>query len=136
MVRINLEIAKCRDFLYIPTMDFENLTSVQLRKAADLIEKIAELQNELIALGGSASGIPSPFKSHQAAKSGGRKMSPAHKAKIRAAQKVRWSKVKTAKTQPAALKPAKRRKMSAAGRAAVAAAARARWAKVRADRKA
>ena len=38
-----------------PTMNIENLTPAQLRKIADLQEKIASLQNELVALGGNGS---------------------------------------------------------------------------------
>ena len=54
-------------------------------------------------------------------------MSVAGRAKVAAAQKARWAKIKKAKQ---AIKPAKR-KMSAAGRAKIAAAQKARWAKVK-----
>jgi hypothetical protein len=110
-------------------MNIENLTPTQLRKAADLQEKIAKLQNEFAELGGE---IPIPFKGKRGPKKGG--MSAAGKAKIAAAQKARWAKFH-AKTKPAAKssKPAKKKnKMSAAGRAAIAAGAKARWAKVKA----
>jgi hypothetical protein len=60
-----------------------------------------------------------------------RGMSALARARIGAAQKKRWAKLKGKK----AGKPvAKKRKMSAAGRAAIAAAQKARWAKIRAER--
>lgn len=60
------------------------------------------------------------------AKTSGRKVSPAGKARMAAAQKARWAKVK-GKT--------KKRKLSRAGRAAIGAAQKARWAKLRAAKK-
>ena len=101
-------------------MSIINLSPTQLRKAANLKEKIEALQTQLVALTGEASAAP--------AKPARRKLSAAAIAKIRAGQKARWAKVKSA-AQPA---PKARRKMSAAGRAKIAAAAKARWAKVRA----
>ena len=101
-------------------MSIINLSPAQLRKAANLKEKIEALQTQLVALTGEPSAAP--------AKPARRKLSAAAIAKIRAGQKARWAKVKSA-AQPA---PKARRKMSAAGRAKIAAAAKARWAKVRA----
>jgi hypothetical protein len=63
-----------------------------------------------------------------------RKMSAAGRARIAAAQKARWAKVKGRKSVAKPVKKA-RRKMSAAGRAKIAAAARARWKKARAQGK-
>jgi len=57
-------------------------------------------------------------------------MSRSARAKIGAAQKARWAKVKKKSTAKPAAK--KKRKMSAAGRAKIAAAAKARWAKAKA----
>jgi hypothetical protein len=111
-------------------MNIENLTSTQLRQAADLKEKIAGLEKQLAELGGNGSGMPSPFKTGRPGK---RKMSPAHKAKIRAAQKLRWAKHNAAKGQPAH-NPAKKRGMSAAGRARIVAAQKLRWAKINAGK--
>lgn len=99
-----------------------NLSAQQLRRAADIQEKIAALQDELASyLGGSASS---------SAKAPRRKfrMSAAGRARIIAAQKARWAKVKTGKG-PA---PKRKRTMSAAAKAKIAAAARARWAKAKA----
>jgi predicted metal-dependent phosphoesterase TrpH len=102
-------------------MSVINLTPAQLRKAANLKEMIMKLQAQLAALTGAGqTAVP--------AKPARKKLSAAAIAKIRAGQKARWAKVKSA-AQP--VKKA-RRKMSAAARAKIAAAAKARWAKVRA----
>jgi hypothetical protein len=61
------------------------------------------------------------------AKTSSRKVSAAGKARMAAAQKARWARVK------GQAKP--KRKLSAAGRAAIAAAQKARWAKIRAAKK-
>jgi hypothetical protein len=107
-----------------------NLSVQQLRHAADLKEKIAVLERELSQLLGSTAQTAvakAPKKKFT--------MSAAAKAKISAAAKLRWAKVKGAK--PAAkpkAKPASKKKggMSAAGRARISAAAKARWAKAKA----
>jgi hypothetical protein len=62
-------------------------------------------------------------------------MSPAGRARIIAAQKLRWAKVKAVKGEAKATeaKPAKKKRtMSSAAKAAIAAAARARWARAKA----
>jgi len=104
-------------------MSILNVTPTQLREAADLKEQIASLQTKLAAVLGDQApspAVPKPAK---------RKMSASAIAKIRAAQKLRWAKLKGDK--PAAKLP-KKGGISAAGRARMAAAARARWAKVKA----
>jgi hypothetical protein len=108
-----------------------NLSSKQLRHAADLKEKIAALEQEIAAiLGRNGSGMPSPFKAPKLAKKKG--MSAAGRARIAAAQKARWAKVKAAKSAKA-VKPAKKKKvMSAAQKAKISAAAKKRWAKAKA----
>jgi hypothetical protein len=113
-------------------MSLLNLTPTQLRKAADLKEKIESLQQELGRLQGNSDGAVSIAAPVARAK---RKMSAAGRARIRAAQKLRWAKVKG--KSAAAPAPAKRgpRKMSAEARAKIAAAQKARWAKVRAAKK-
>lgn len=75
-----------------------------------------------------------PVASSAPTETGGRrKFSEATKAKMRAAQKARWAKIKGKARKPAAIiAPKKKRNMSAAGRAAIAAAAKARWAKAKA----
>jgi hypothetical protein len=123
-------------------MSIEHLTSFQLRQIADLKEKIEALELQLagiIVVGGKPHAPVQAPEPPQPSKPGKRTMSPAHKAKIRAAQQLRWAKYNAARPATAAesatiSKPAKR-KMSAAGRAAIAAGARARWAKAKAGKK-
>jgi hypothetical protein len=60
-------------------------------------------------------------------------MSPAGRARIAAAARAKWAKVRGQKRQnKEAAAAAKRRKMSPAAKAKIAAAARARWAKAKA----
>ena len=113
-------------------MNITELTPSQLRQAADLKEQIEKLQTQLDQLQGSeVAQVSSPVT-----KPAKRKMTAAHIAKIRAAQKLRWAKVNAAKGKPAAkpgaVKVPKKGGMSAAGRARIAAAQKARWAKVNA----
>ena len=111
-----------------------NLSIQQLRQAADLKERIAALEKELNQLLGSTAG-PAPAKVLK--KKGG--MSAAGKARIVAAQKARWAKVKAAKPEAKAATPEKsarkKFKMSAAAKAMISAAAKARWAKIKAAKK-
>ena len=103
------------------------LSAKQLRRAADLQDKIASLQKELASyLGGPVAPA--------AATGRRRRMSAAGRARIIAAQKARWAKFKSGKKSA---KPGKKTKrtMSAAARARIAAAARARWAKAKASGK-
>ena len=67
---------------------------------------------------------------------GARNFSDATKAKMAAAQKARWAKLKGKAAVVAASAPApkKKRKMSPAGRAAIIAATKARWAKIKAQK--
>jgi hypothetical protein len=101
-----------------------DLSAQQLRRAANIKDKIQTLENELgKILGSSIKSVAA------AAPKKRRKMSAAGRAKIAAGQKARWAKAKGQKmkqSQP------KKRKMSAAARAKISAAAKARWAKVKA----
>ncbi len=116
-------------------MSIENLTPSQLRKAAQLKEQIARLQGELNQLAG-APAVKTVAAKAAPKKKGG--MSAAGRARIVAAQKARWAKIKAAKATvvaPAA-KPAKKKfVMSAAAKAKISAAAKARWAKIKAAKK-
>jgi hypothetical protein len=103
---------------------FTSLTPQQLRRAADVKERMDALQKELNQLLGAPAPAPAA-----AAGSGRKKISAAGIARIRAAQRARWAAVRSA-SSPA--KPAKKRKFSAAGRARLSALAKARWAKVKA----
>ncbi len=100
-----------------------NATPQQLRKAADIKEKIQSLQEELNRILGAPDEAAAPARRK-------RKISAAGIARIRAAAKARWAKVRAAKK---GAKPARkaRRKMSAAGKARLSALAKARWAKVK-----
>jgi hypothetical protein len=118
-------------------MSIANLSPAQLRKAADLQETISSLQTQLaVLLGGEAKAIQPATKPVK--KKGG--MSAAGRAKVAAAQKARWAKIKAAKAKPTAkvaIKPVKkaRKQMSAEAKAKIAAAAKARWAKIKAAKK-
>ena len=108
-------------------MNITSLTAQQLRKAADLIEKIGSLEAQLASYIGGSNSVPAATPRKRS------KMSAAGRARIIAAQKARWAKVKaTGGAKPA---KAKKRSMSAAARAKIAAVARARWAKVKASGK-
>lgn len=116
-------------------MDLTNLSPVQLRKAADLKERIDSLTSELASiLGGDVALNPQPLPP----KSGRRQMSAARRARIAAAARARWAKVRAGnggssrKAQSSASTGKARRQMSAAARARIAAAAKARWAKAKA----
>jgi hypothetical protein len=66
-------------------------------------------------------------------KPGRRKLSAASRAKMAAAQRLRWSKVKgTASAAAPAAKPKAKRKLSAAGRRKISEAAKKRWAAIKA----
>jgi hypothetical protein len=93
-----------------------NISAYQLRRAAELKEKIESLQSELNQLFGSP---VQPLGNGTQRK---RHLSVAAIARIRAAQKARWAKVRRT---PLSLRP--RRRMTAAGRARLAALAKARW---------
>ncbi len=62
-----------------------SLTSAQLKRAAAIKDKIARLEKELASL---LDNTPAPVAK------GKRKMSASARAKIAAAQKARWAKVK------------------------------------------
>lgn len=137
-----------------------NITPTQLRKAADIKERIDALQNELNKILGGSGPAEAPETEAPRKKY---KFSAAGRARMRAAQLARWAAIKgTAPSAgPAPKKKRKmsaqglaniragvakrmaakggakavqkpKRKMSAAGRAAISAAAKARWAKLRA----
>ena len=106
----------------------------QLKEAVSIKEQIAKLELKLNQILG---GKPSPSAAPAAAeKKGPSKMTPEAKAKISAAAKARWAKIKAAK--PAAKPVAKsapkkaKRVLSAQGKANIIAAAKKRWAAKRA----
>ena len=111
------------------------LSSSQLKRAADLKDQIDALNAELAQLLGSPAAASVAVPGKRGPKKGG--MSAAGRARIAEAQRRRWAKTKgESPAEPAADKPAKKkRKMSAAGRAAIIAAQKARWAKAKALKK-
>ena len=101
-----------------------SLTTKQLRRAADLKEKIGALNKELASILGAPASTPAKARKK-------RGMSAAGRAAVAAAQKARWAKIKAQK--PAAKAPSKKKRtMSAAAKAKISAAAKARWAKAKA----
>lgn len=68
------------------------LTPAQLRKAASLKEQIAKLEKQLAGILGSATA---PAPARPAPKKRG--MSAAGRARVAAAQRERWAKIKAAK---------------------------------------
>ena len=117
-----------------PMSTLNTLSISQLKRAVALKEQIAQLEQELSAIAGGAkpAATPAVAAAKPAPKKGG--MSAAGRARIVAAQKARWAKIKAAKGAPAA-KPAKKFTMSAAAKAAISRAAKARWAKIKAAKK-
>lgn len=115
-------------------MNLSTLTAKDLRRAADLRERIDALEQELNELLGHTTA-KAPATAPVAGK---RRLSAAGKARIAAAAKARWAAFRKSKgtSEVAAEKPAKKRKFSPAARARLAASARARWAKAKAAGKA
>jgi len=103
---------------------FINLSPQELRKAANIKERIDSLQKELTRILGSASQGSGNHLSRS-----GRTMSASARARIAAAAKKRWAKVKRSKSS------AGKRTMSAAAKARLSAIARARWKKAKAEGK-
>jgi hypothetical protein len=86
-----------------------NITPTQLRKAADIKERIDALQSELNEILGGSGPVEAPETEAPRKKY---KFSAAGRARMRAAQKARWAALKAAKGEP--VKKGKR-KMSAEG---------------------
>ena len=78
------------------TMNLTTLTVAQLKEAIAIKEKIEALEQVLALILGTTAQAPLPLLEKPVAVSGRRKkkMSPAAKAKISAAQKARWAKTK------------------------------------------
>jgi hypothetical protein len=101
-----------------------NITPTQLRKAADIQERIQSLQYELNEI----LGTPGPAETAETEAPRKKwKVGAAGRARMRAVQLARWAKIKgTAPSEGPA--PKKRRKMSAEGLANIRAGAAKRWA--------
>lgn len=105
-------------------MNTLNLSADHLRRAATIRDEIDRLSAELAGILG---GTRPPAHKKRGT------MSAAGRARIAAAQRARWAKVKGKKTSSNDHKP--KRRFSAAARAKIAAAAKARWAKAKAQGK-
>ncbi len=118
-----------RDYSHPTMSNINELSIAQLKQAVAIKEQIVKLEGELSSLMGTSVPSAAPTK-----KKGG--MSAAGRARVAAAQKKRWAKIKAGQPVKAstAITPTKRR-MSAAGRAAISKAAKARWAKAKAAKK-
>jgi|ERR1035437_2039396 hypothetical protein len=92
-------------------MNLTSLSPQQLRKAADIQEKIQSLQEQLGQLLGG--DVSSPAQTIEAPKR--RKVNAAGRARMRAAQLARWAKIKGTAPEAAPAKKPKKRKMSAQG---------------------
>lgn len=118
--------------------NLQNLTVEQLRRVVAIKEQIEGLESQLNAIAGGGTASRATKASGTNGRRGGRRvMSDAAKARIAAAQRARWAKLKgrggrrnAASTQVVRRK--KKRVVDAATRARLAAAARARWAKAKA----
>jgi hypothetical protein len=121
-----------RNKIHMPTLN--DLSTGQLREALQLSEQIDSLQQKLTALlggtGSATKAAPSVASVASVATRTRKGMSPATRAKMRAAQQARWAKIKG--SSPSAAAPAAtskpKRGLTPEGRAKLAAAMKARWA--------
>ncbi len=96
--------------------------------------RIDQKIKELRALQSGKQNSTEPASEPQGGR-GRRKLSPAARARIAAAQRARWAKMKgESETSKPAAPAKKKRRMSKEGRARIIAATKARWARVRAEK--
>src|SRR4051812_1971871 len=113
------------------TNSFATLSLEQLKRAVQIREQIESMTHELDQILGSSPLIYANTRSTNGnGLQGKRNLSSSARARIAAAQRLRWAKYNAAKG-PKVVSTQKNR-LSAAGRAKVAAAVKARWAKFRA----
>ena len=98
----------------------------RLRKEHDRLSK------EMKAVGAALSAFGATYRKGITRR---RRMSEAGRARIVAAQRARWAKVKAERKEAKVVPMPKKRTMSASARKRIAAAQRARWAKVKAAKK-
>jgi len=121
-------------------MNISELSANQLRRAASVKEQMEKLYGELNSILRTATPTAT-FQAATAPAGAGKKgsISAAGIARIKAAQKARWAKIKGAATATPSTtaKPAPQKKftMSASAKAAISKAAKARWAKIKAAQK-
>ncbi len=115
---------------------FLALKTAIVNEKTRLEARLAEISKVLGGAVSVAASSPAPA-APTTTTPGKRTFSAATKAKMRAAQKARWAKIKgksafdAAPAAPVAKKKRKKTKMSAEGRAAIVAAQKARWAKIK-----
>jgi len=112
-----------------PMSTLTSITPQQLRRAADIQERILSLQAELSSLLESGAELRATAASY-GMRRGKRRLSAQGLANIRAGARRRWAKARTA---GGALRAGKRRRMSPSQRARLSAIAKARWVKARAQ---
>jgi hypothetical protein len=111
---------------YLSLMTNLNVFTIsQLHRIIAIKEKIEALQGEIRTIAGDGGDIPSPFPENQPKR---RRRSAAVRAKMAAAQRSRWARIK-GETDSEPAKQGKRR-LSAAGGAAISAAVKPRWARL------
>jgi hypothetical protein len=109
----------------------------QLKRAITISEQIQKLESELASILGASARVSAPAKVAAAAAKPGRRrrgLSAEGRARIAAAQKARWAKVKGAAAAAPAAKKGRRKKkrnLSPEARARIVAAVKRRWAKAR-----
>jgi hypothetical protein len=103
------------------------LTPTQLRQAADIQERILSLQEELNSLFGGGD-TPTPVATEAPEQPKKRGMSAAGRARIGAAARARWAKLRAEKGEVEVVRKPKR-KMSAQGLANIRAGVAKRWGK-------
>jgi len=113
------------------TTNLSHLTTGQLNRIIAIKEKIESLQSRIDTITADGDRALSPT-TDAAPKKRRSRMSRAGRARIAAAQRARWAKVKRNGNVALGTARKKDRRSSPAVRAKLAAAARARWAKVRA----
>lgn len=109
------------------------LSLAQLKRSLHLTEAIEKLQDELNLIYATLSNAVAPEIKTRKKRRGG--MSAAGRARVAAAQKARWAKIKGGVDVGNPDDKKAKRNMSAAGKARIAAAQKKRWAKVKAGKK-
>ena len=109
--------------------NLQHITVKQLRKVVAIKERIEKLEAKLASITGGEEPAAEPVVRRRR-----RKMSAAAKARIAAAQRARWARVKGRAGAPEK-EGKKKRSVSPATKARLAAIAKARWARVKASGK-
>jgi hypothetical protein len=102
---------------------------------ANLAGVVQQLKNERDRLTKELKGISAALAAFGGVYGKRTGMSAAGRAKIAAAQRARWAKIRNGGEKKNVITMPEKRKMSAAARKRIAAAQRARWAKVKAQKK-